>query len=387
MTALAGICLLLAALGSLYMLAAALLVAHFARRSAADEAELPAAPPAVTILKPLHGEEPRLFDNLASFCRQDYPGPVQIVLGVQNRADPALRAAERLVAAFPGRDIALVVDATSHGSNGKVSNLVNMSRAIRHDLIVLSDSDIRVEPGYLSGIVAELARPGVGAVTCLYHGEPAAGTAWARLSALAINGQFLPNAVVATTLRLAAPCFGATIALRRQTLAALGGFEAFADDLADDHALGLALRRAGHPVAIPRRTVAHSCADARARDLWRRELRWGRTIRNLHPGRYAATVVGYPVPFALLALGFSGLDPVAGVALSTALAARILVCAAVDRVFGLAPHRFWLVPLRDLLSFAAFLWSFAPGGVSWRGHRFQVLSDGTLVSTGRSGLP
>lgn len=387
MTALAEICLVLAALGSLYMLAAALLVAHVGRRSPPAQAAAPTAPPPVTILKPLHGEEPRLFENLASFCRQDYPGPLQIVLGVQNRADPVLRVAERLVAAFPGRDIGLVVDATSHGSNGKVSNLVNMSRVIRHDLIVLSDSDIRVEPGFLSEVVAELARPGTGAVTCLYHGEPAVGGPWARLSALAINGQFLPNVVVATALRLAAPCFGSTLALRRETLAALGGFEAFANDLADDYALGLALRRAGHRVAIPRRTVAHSCIDATAGELWRRELRGGRTIRNLHPGRYAATLVGYPVPLALLAAGFSGLDPIAGVALSTALAGRLLVCTAVDRAFGLAPHPFWLVPLRDVLSFAAFLWSFAGAGVSWRGHRFKVLCDGTLVPTRRSVLP
>ena len=167
--------------------------------------------PAVTVLKPLHGAEPGLRENLASFCEQDYAGPIQIVFGVHDAADKAIPVVRELQRAHPGLDIALVVDGRVHGENRKVSNLVNMARAISHEIIVMSDSDIRVGRDYLDHVVERLHRPEVGFVTCLYTGE-ACGGVWSDLSAMGINYQFLPNVVMGLRLAMAEPCFGATVA-------------------------------------------------------------------------------------------------------------------------------------------------------------------------------
>ena len=202
------------------------------------------AAPAVTVLKPLHGDEPGLLDNLGSFCSQDYPGPIQVVFGVQDPDDGAVAVVEHLRKTQTARDLDLVIETKVHGLNRKVSNLVNMAPRIRHDVVVLADSDMRVDPDYLSRVTAALDEPGVGAVTCLYYGVPVAGM-WSSLSALAINAHFLPGVVFGLALGLARPCFGSTLALRRQTLGEIGGFIAFVDCLADDYAMGAALRARG----------------------------------------------------------------------------------------------------------------------------------------------
>ena len=209
--------MLLAIAGGGYLVAAMILVVRRARAPLPSSAMMPS----VTILKPLHGDEPGLFDNLASFCNQDYPGPIQIIGGVLDANDAAVAVVRRIQSAYPDRDLDLVIDATLHGSNRKVCNLANMAARIRHDVVVVSDSDIRVDPRYLARVVAALQAPGVGAVTCLYYGVPATGL-WSRLSALAINAHFLPGVVVGVASGLARPCFGSTIALRRETLIEIG---------------------------------------------------------------------------------------------------------------------------------------------------------------------
>src|SRR5262249_13591328 len=159
--------------------------------------------------------------------------------------------------------------------------------------IVLSDSDIDVESTYLADVIAELQRPGVGAVTCLYHGIAGEGL-WSRLSAMSINTYFLPNVVVGRSMRLAQPCFGATIALRRETLEEIGGLEAFADCLADDYEIGVAVRRAGYEVAILPFSVGHVCFERTAGELLRHQVRQARTIRTIDPVGYAAAIVSHP---------------------------------------------------------------------------------------------
>ena len=173
--------------------------------------------PAVTILKPLHRGEPDLSRNLETFFAQHYDGPVQIVFGVHDEADPAVAVVRALQAKYPHRDTAIVADAARYGANAKVSNLINMLPSARHDTLVLSDSDIAVGPLWLSQVTAALARPGVGIVTCLYTGEPAQDghKLWSSLAAMGTSYTFLPNAVLGTSLGLAAPCFGSTIALQR----------------------------------------------------------------------------------------------------------------------------------------------------------------------------
>ncbi len=191
---------------------------RFARRPLPTAAEQPP----VSVLKPLHGAEPGLYENLRSFVDQDYPA-VQVVLGVNDPRDTALDAADTLIRAFPKDDIDLVVDRRIRGNNQKVSNLENMLPAAHHDLLVLADSDMRVDRRYLAAVTAPLADPRTGVVTCLYKGASTGGL-WSDLGALQINFGFLPNALFGEALGVGGGCFGATIALRRATLSRIGGF-------------------------------------------------------------------------------------------------------------------------------------------------------------------
>jgi ceramide glucosyltransferase len=341
--------------------------------------------PAVTILKPLHGDEPGLFDNLASFCGQDYTGPVQIVFGVANPSDPAIHVVERLRAAFADKAIDLVIDTRVAGLNPKVANLVNMSTHARHELIVVADSDIEVKPDYLSRVADALERAGGGAVTCAYYGVGGTGL-WSQLARLNINSHFLPGVMVGVRCHLAQPCFGATVAFNRRSLAAIGGFEAFADCLADDFALGEAMRGTGQPVTVLPLVVGHVSAERSLAELWSRELRWASTIRAIDPLGYLGWVALHPLPLALMALALGGGTPALLLAVS-AIGCRLLMANAVERCFSQPPHPYWLIPARDLLSFAVYIYGFVAKGVSWRGRRYGLLSEGMLVSEQRSPSP
>jgi len=368
-----------ALVGCGYLVTAAILVGRLARNRASV---CPAPAPGVTVLKPLHGDEPGLFDNLTSFCVQNYPGPMQIVCGVQDSDDDAIAVVERLRATQADRDIDLVIEPKAHGLNRKVSNLVNMTPRIRHDGVVLADSDMRVGPDYLSRVIAALAEPGIGAVTCLYYGVAVTGI-WARLCALVINAQFLPSVVVGLALGLARPCFGSTLALKRATLAEIGGFKAFADCLADDYAIGEALRARGYKISIPPFAVAHVCTQTSLRELWRHQLRWARTIRSIDPAGYAGTIVSHPFPWALIAAlvgaGSTALLPAIGIAMAS-IACRMALLREVERGYALPPQAYWLVPACDLLSFAVFVFSFLSWQVSWKGRRFRMVAGGAWVA-------
>jgi ceramide glucosyltransferase len=375
MTCLWLICTCLAIIGSIYCAFAA---AQLRRFFAAPPAGISADAPSLTLLKPLCGAEPGLEANLTSFCNQSYKGPVQIVLGLQDPADPAAGLAKRLIEAFPQRDIDLTIDARLHGANRKISNVINSISLARGEIIVLSDSDVRVGPAYLEQITAALQAPGVGLVTCLYRGLPVAG-AWSRLAAAEIDHRFLPSVLAGLRLGLAKPCFGSTIALRAETLRRIGGFPAFADQLADDYAVGAAVRRLDLGVAIPRMVIDHVCSESGFAELVRRELRWARTIRLVDPLGYAGSVVTHPLPFALAAVGLDGFGGVSFAVLALVLACGFLVPLQFARSLGGGRVSVWLAPVRDLLSFAIYLASFLPWPVSWRGRRYKIGSDGTLT--------
>lgn len=353
------------------------LAALFLFRLSRPRAEDAAYRPTVTVLKPLHGEEPDLAQNLRSFVTQDYPAAVQFVFGVQHPADPAIAIVEALRAAHPDRDIDLVVDGRPHGANRKVSNLVNMVEHARHEVVVVADSDMRVPDGYLRRVVALLGAPGVGAVTCPYHGL-SIDRFWSRLTALGIDTHFLPGIGMGVGLGIGHPCMGSTIALRRETLEGIGGFRAVADELADDHVLGARVRGLGLAVVVSPFTVGHLCPERTFRDLLRQELRWVRTVRQVEPGGHAGSVITHPVPVALAALLVEPGLPTVGL-LAVALGARLAVCLAAERAFGLKRHPYWLVPIRDLVSFALFTASFFGRAVSWRGHDYQVERSGALL--------
>ena len=235
-----------------------------------------------------------------------------------------------------------------------MSNLVNMMAAAKHDVLVVSDSDIAVGPDYLGRVVAALGLPGVGAVTCLYYGRGDAG-GWSRLAAQGISYGFLPSVVVGLRLGLAEPCMGSTIALTRATLEAIGGFAAFADILADDHAIGVAVRVPGLHVAVPAFTVAHGCVEPSFAALVRHETRWNVTIRRLDPWGYIGHGLANPLPFALAA---TALHLAAWPLIPVAVVARIAVARAVDTATAARAGPWWWLPARDLLTFGLFIAGF-----------------------------
>ena len=333
--------------------------------------------PSVTILKPLHGGEPRLKDNLATFLCQDHAGPVQLLCGLGNADDPARQTVEALQHEHPQADIAMALDPTRHGANGKVGNLINMMPAARHGTLVLSDSDMSVAPDYLSSLLATLAQPGVGAATCFYRGRGDTGL-WSRVSAGIISHVALPDMVVGYTTGLAQPCMGSTIALRRETLDKIGGFDRFADILADDHAIGAAVGALGLKVAIPPLLLTHACAEPGFAALWRQKLRWAATIRGLQPWGYLGSVITRPLPLALLALP---LLPAAGLVLAAAaLAVRLAVAARVDRIAGARSVALWLLPLIDSVDFLVFAASFTVRKIDWRGRALTIEADGRIAA-------
>jgi ceramide glucosyltransferase len=210
----------------------------------------------------------------------------------------------------------------------------------------------------------------------LYYGI-GSESVWSRVSALAINAHFLPQAMTGLALKVTKPCFGATIALRRSTLERIGGFAAFADELADDYAIGAAVRAAGYEVATAPFLVGHHCFEASLRQLLRHQIRVARTIKNIDPIGYAGTVLTHPLPLALIGL-LSG-SAAAFLVAAAALASRVTLCRCVERRFGLPRESLWLIGLQDVLAFTVYVASFFGATVYWRGAAYHVAADGTLV--------
>lgn len=332
-----------------------------------DEPVVPLPP--ITVLKPLHGDEPLLEAALESTIRQDYPA-FQIVFGVQDPADPAIAVVERLRARHPDAALALVIDATDHGPNRKVGNLMNMVRQARHDLIVIADSDLLVHPDYLRRIDRTLAQPGVGLATVLYVGLPASDALAARLGATQITHGFLPGAVMARAMGRE-DCLGATMALTRETLERIGGLRALVNHLADDNVLGQRVRALGLRVALAPTIVATTVPETTIGMLFRHELRWARTIRALVPASHAASILQYPLFWAALA---GSTSPFGWTVFALAWITRAVAARGIDRALAsmrpgaVPPCPIWLLPLREALSVAVWLVSHGGTRVEWRGQ-------------------
>lgn len=328
----------------------------------------------VSVLKPLHGDEPGLSMRLASYFEQSYSGAIHMVCGVKEHADAATAHVRGIQGVREGC-VDLVVDDREHGPNRKISNLANMLKAARHDVLVISDSDIEVRSNYLESVVAHLMDENIGAVTCLYHGVSGENL-WSRHEALAINSHFLPNIIVALTFGLADPCCGSTIALHRDILDAIGGFERFGEHLADDYEIGRSVRSAGFDIAVPRFTVGHHCHSDTLKSLFARELRAARTIRCIDPLGYIGAVITHPFPLALASVFAFGSDAFGLAAVTLSL--RALLCISVERACGLPRQPYKLLPFGELISFTAFCASFFSSRIAWRGTEFGVTRDGQL---------
>lgn len=333
-----------------------------------------AALPAVSILKPLHGADPGLYENLRSFCTQDYPD-YELVCGVRDPADPAIATVARLRAEFPGRTIHLVVDPRVRGRNPKVGNLINLLPSARHDVLVVSDSDILVPPDYLARVTAPLASPDTGIVTCLYRGVAGPGM-WSRLGRQFVDDWFIPSVRLAYAFRWTNFSFGSTIALRRDALRAIGGFEALRDTLADDFWLGELTRRQGLRTVVSDLVVGTQIGESGLRPLWEHELRWLRTIRVIAPAGFTMLWVCFTTPVALL--GFAVAPTRATLALMlAAIAARLLLHIVQRRRVPerLPWHDALSVLPRDLLSLCEWAAALAGHRVTWRGHVLDARDD------------
>nr|WP_321984437.1 bacteriohopanetetrol glucosamine biosynthesis glycosyltransferase HpnI [uncultured Lichenicoccus sp.] len=364
-----------AALGCVQAVAGTWMVDRFDRKarraSRAATATATLRLPAVTVLKPLHGDEPMLERALVQFIEQDYPH-LQIVFGVQDPADPAIAVVQRLRQIYPDHDLSLVVDPTPHGPNRKIGNLINMLPHAVHDLLVISDSDIHVAPDYLRQVVTTLLQPGVGLVTTLYRGVPASTNLMQRLAAGQINHNFMPGVLLSRLLGRQ-DCLGSTMALRRSTLSAVGGLPMLADHVADDSVLGRLVRAQGLRIEIAPSMTATTTAETSAADLFAHELRWGRTVRMVEPIGYGLSAVQFPLFWAALALL---LAPQAGwswMLFATVWILRGLAAGRIDRLAGAAGVMpALLLPARDWLSAVVMAASFTGRRVAWRGQTLHV---------------
>jgi ceramide glucosyltransferase len=357
--------------GWAYLLGCAAAAIRFSRRP------LPCATrcPPVSVLKPLCGAEPGLYENLRSFAEQDYPA-FEIVLGVEGPEDGAAPTARALMRDLPGCDVALATGGGA-GANRKVANLENMLRLAHGRILVLADSDMRVERHYLAAVAAPLADPGIGIVTCLYRGVPCDGR-WSRFGALHINFGFLPSALVGEALGWGGGCFGATIALERAMLAAIGGLAWLRDQLADDHRLGAAVEERGLAIHLSRYLVEARVFEPSFVGLWRHELRWARTIRGIAPVGFVGSVLAHPLALAALGAVMARFGLLSCAFLAITLVLRWASAGAIGQALGLSRERLWLLPARDALSFAVFVASLFARQVVWRDRRYRLEPSGQL---------
>lgn len=350
------------------------------RRSASGSARATPTVLPVSILKPLKGTDPGMYESLRSQCRQDYP-EYEIIFGVSDASDPAAGLVRQLQSELPQHTIRLKICEQNLGANAKVSNLVQMLREARHEHVIVSDSDIRVESGYLRRVVSQLTDAKIGLVTCLYRGV-AEATIGSHLESLGISTDFVPGVLVARQIESGIRFgLGSTLAFRRRDLAAIGGFEAIADYLADDYELGKRIAGLGLKVELSEVVVETFLPSYTFGEFIRHQLRWARTIREARRGGYIGLALTFGLFWSLLALLISGGAAWAwgllGVAVCARAAVAVLVGCSVlrDRY---AIRWLWLLPLRDLVAVAVWVGGLAGQTISWRGEKFR-LRDGKLV--------
>jgi ceramide glucosyltransferase len=335
--------------------------------------------PPLSILKPLKGTDPEIYESFRSHCLQDYP-EYEIIFGVSDPNDPAIESVKTLQREFPDRRIQLMVSENILGANVKVSNLAQMLVEARYDHLIVDDSDIRVEPDYLRRVTAPLADPQVGMVTCLYRAV-AGPTLGSRLEALGISTDFCPSVLAARQLEGGIRFgLGSTLAFRSAELEKIGGFASFVDYLADDYELGKRIAGLGMSVKLSDVVVETYLPPYRLREFFAHQLRWARGVRDARAGGYLGLVFTFGLLWALLALTASQGALWAWVGLAIALFLRFAVALIVGR--GVLKDRqtlkdAWLIPLRDLIAVVVWLVSLGGHTVTWRGDRFR-LKDGKL---------
>ncbi len=336
--------------------------------------------PPVSILKPLKGTDPNIYESFRSHCLQDYP-KYEIVFGVSDPDDPAISSVRQLQRDFPDRSIQLVVSPQKLGANVKVSNLTQMLPFARFDHVIVNDSDIRVEPHYLKRVLATFADPRVGMVTCLYRGV-ATGTLGSKLESLGISTDFCPGVLVARQLEGGLHFgLGSTLAFRRSDLQKIGGFEAIADYLADDYELGKRIAGLGLQVRLSDIVVETHLPAYNMKGFLAHQLRWARGVRDARAGGYIGLVSTYGLMWALLLFIAAAAAPWSLAILAATVLLRVAAAVTVGNLIlrdSQLLKTLWLLPLRDLVAVAVWAASFAGHTVTWRGDRF-LLKNGRLT--------
>ncbi len=356
-----------------YCLLATLAGIRFARstKGAPAAADLPP----VSILKPLKGADPEMYEALRSHCVQEYPD-YEMLCGVTEANDPAVPVIERLIREFPQAKIRLVLCDQRLGANGKVSSLIQLAAAADAELLVVNDSDIRVAPDYLRTIMTELRQPGTGLITCLYRGTPG-HTLPSRLESLGISTDFMPGVLAANLIENGIHFgLGSTLAFRKSELQKIGGFESIVDYLADDYELGHRIAKA-KKVQLSNSTVETHLPDYDFSGFLTHQLRWARTIRASRPGGYAGLLLTFTLPWAVAQLCVW--RNLAGVVLFAAAELARLIMAVVSSRLVLQEKlsSLWLVPIRDFVALAVWIAGWAGNKISWRGETF-TLKQGRL---------
>jgi ceramide glucosyltransferase len=366
---------------SIYYLVCIWSAGKFLRERKAEEgARPPSALPPISILKPLKGTDPEIYESFRSHCLLDYP-EYEIIFGVSDANDPAVESVKALQREFPNRRIQLVVSEKILGANVKVSNLAQMLTEARYGLLIVNDSDIRVEPDYLYSVTAALSDPQVGMVTCLYRGV-AGPTLGSRIEALGISTDFCPSVLAARQLEGGIQFgLGSTLAFRRAELEKIGGFISFVDYLADDYELGKRIAGLGLTVKLSEVVVETFLPSYRWREFFAHQLRWARGVRDARVGGYLGLIVTFGFFWALVGLVASrgAFWAWSGVALTLLL--RFAIALVVGRRVlqdGQVLRNAWLIPFRDLTAVVVWVASLGGHTVTWRGDRFK-LKDGKLT--------
>lgn len=336
--------------------------------------------PPVSILKPLKGTDPEIYQSFRSHCLQDYP-ECEIIFGVSDKNDPAVASVEQLQREFSAVKIRLVVCPEILGANRKVSNLVQMLPEAQYSHLVVNDSDIRVEPDYLRRVITPLLNEKIGMVTCLYRGAPAP-TIGSHLESLGISAEFCPAVLAAKKLEGGLQFgLGSTMAFRRDDVQRIGGFESFADYLADDYELGKRILELGLRVHLSDVVVETFLPAYSMNGFLAHQLRWSRGMRDSRPGGYSGLVFTFGLVWGVVCLLVSDGAAWAWILLAMTAFLRFFLAVVMDARVLRGRQSLWnylLLPLRDFVAAAVWLASFAGNTVTWRGDRFE-LKDGKLM--------
>jgi len=329
--------------------------------------------PPVSLLKPVHGVDFGSNENFESFCHQNYPD-YEILFAVNDDSDPAIPFIREVAARFPERHIRLISGAPQIGANKKVNNLIELTRAARHEIIVLTDGDVRVLPNYLREVVAPFADPKIGGVTSFYRGITQENLA-AELEAIGAASDFFAGVLVAEWMEGMSFALGASIATTKSWVARIGGFEAIADMHSDDYELGHRIAKAGGKIVLSHELVWTMYPAQSSSGFWNHQVRWSRTVRLCRPLSFIGLIFTHGLPWAVAAALVAPTGPIAAAYLGAYFVLRLVAAWIVGvRVSGdeTVRSKLWLVPLRDAIHFVVWLASFASNKISWGGEQFTM---------------